>query len=68
MGSIPGSGRCSGGGHGNPLQDSCLENLIDRGGLVGYSPSCHKELDTTELTLQAHVHTHTHTHKWQINL
>ena len=31
-GSIPGSGRSPGGGHGNPLQDSCLEKtLMDRG-------------------------------------
>ena len=30
MGSIPGSGRCPGGGHGNPLQFSCLENPMDR--------------------------------------
>ena len=30
-GSIPGSGRPSGGGHGNPLQYSCLENPMDRG-------------------------------------
>ena len=30
-GSIPGSGRSPGGGHGNPLQDSCLENPKDRG-------------------------------------
>ena len=29
--SIPGSGRSSGGGHGNPLQYSCLENPMDRG-------------------------------------
>ena len=29
--SIPGLGRSPGGGHGNPLQYSCLENLIDRG-------------------------------------
>ena len=29
-GSTPGSGR-SGGGHGNPLQYSCLENPMDRG-------------------------------------
>jgi len=29
--SIPGSGRSPGGGHGNPLQDSCLENPMDRG-------------------------------------
>ena len=26
VGLIPGSGRSSGGGHGNPLQCSCLEN------------------------------------------
>ena len=30
-GLILGSGRSSGGGHGNPLQDSCLENPMDRG-------------------------------------
>ena len=30
-GSIPGSGRSSAGGHGNPLQHSCLENPMDRG-------------------------------------
>ena len=31
LGSIPGSGRLLGGGHGNPLQYSCLENPMDRG-------------------------------------
>ena len=30
-GSIPGSGKSPGGGHGNPLQYSCLENPMDRG-------------------------------------
>ena len=30
-GSIPGSGRSPGGGHGDPLQNSCLENPMDRG-------------------------------------
>ena len=30
-GSIPGSGRSPGGGHGNLLQYSCLENPVDRG-------------------------------------
>ena len=29
-GLIPGSGRSPGGGHGNPLQYSCLENPMDR--------------------------------------
>ena len=31
MGSVPGSGRSPGGGHGNHLQYSCLENPMDRG-------------------------------------
>ena len=31
VGSIPGSGRSPGGGNGNPLQCSCLENPVDRG-------------------------------------
>ena len=30
-GSIPGLGRSPGGGHGNPLQYSCLENPMARG-------------------------------------
>ena len=31
VGSIPGLGRSPGGGHGNPLHFSCLENPMDRG-------------------------------------
>ena len=31
MGLIPGFGRYSGGGNGNPLQCSCLEDSMDRG-------------------------------------
>ena len=31
VGLIPGSGRSLDGGHGNPLQYSCLENPMDRG-------------------------------------
>ena len=31
VGSIPGLGRSPGGGHGNPLQYSCLGNPMDRG-------------------------------------
>ena len=48
-GSIPGSGRSTGKGNGNPLQYSCLENPMEGCSLVGYSPRGHKELDTTEL-------------------
>ena len=31
VGSVPESGRSPGGGHGNTLQYSCLENPMDRG-------------------------------------
>ena len=48
LGSIPGSGRSSGGEHGNPLQYSCLENPHGQRRLTGYSPWGHKESDTTE--------------------
>ena len=38
LGSIPGLGRYPGGGHGNPLQYSCLENPLRQMSLAGYSP------------------------------
>ena len=44
-GSISGSGRSPGGGHGNLLQYSCLENLTDRGAQQGL-----KESDRIEAT------------------
>ena len=37
LGSIPGSGRSPGGGNGNPLQYSCLENPMDREAWRPYS-------------------------------
>ena len=46
-GSIPGSGRSPGGGNGNPLQYSCLENLMDRGVWQVTVHGVAKELDTT---------------------
>ena len=49
-GSIPGSGRSPGGGHGNPLQYSCLENPHGQRNLADYSPWGRKESDTTEVT------------------
>ena len=48
LSSIPGLGRSPGGGHGNPLQYSCLENLHGQRSLAGYSPWGHKESDMTE--------------------
>ena len=56
MGLIPGLGRSPGGGHGNPLQYSCLENSHGQGNLVGYNPWGRKEFDTTERLS---------THTWQ---
>ena len=47
--STPGSGR-SPGGHGNPLQYSCLGNPMDRGAWQATSLQGHKESDTTEAT------------------
>ena len=38
QGSISGLGRFPGGGHGNPLQYSCLENPLGQRSLAGYSP------------------------------
>ena len=49
-GSIPGLGRSPGGGHGNPLQYSCLENAMDRGAWWAAVPGVSKESDTTEVT------------------
>ena len=51
--SVPGLGRSPGGGHGNPLQYSCLENLHGQRSLVGCRPRGHTELDTTK-QLSAH--------------
>ena len=48
LGLIPGLGRSPGGGHGNPLQYSCLENPHGQRSLVGYSPRGCRESDTTE--------------------
>ena len=45
-GSIPLSGRSTGGGHGNPLQYSCLENSMDRGSRQATVHGI-SELDTT---------------------
>ena len=45
---IPGLGKSPGGGLGNPLQYSCLENPHGQRSLVGYSPWSLKGLGTTE--------------------
>ena len=61
-GSIPGLGRSPEGGHGNPLQCSCLENPTDRGAWwMGSGPWDLKESNTTEATEHTHVRAHMHT-------
>ena len=46
-GSIPGSGRSSGGGNGNPLQYSCLGNPMGRGPWLATVHGMAKELNIT---------------------
>ena len=47
--SIPRLGRSPGGGNGNPVQYSCLENPHGQRCLVGYSPWGHKLISWTLL-------------------
>ena len=56
VGWIPGSGRFPGGGNGNPLQYSCLENPMDR---RDWQAKVHEEaeLDTNEQLTHTHITT-----------
>ena len=56
--STPGLGRSSGGGNGNPLQYSCLENSMVRG---AWQATVHR-VTKSQTWLNTHTHTHTHTH------
>ena len=57
VGSIPGSGRSPGGGHGNPLQYSNLENSMDR---KAWLTTVHGFANgRKQLSTRAHTHTHT---------
>ena len=44
---MPGLGKSPGGGHGNPLQYSCLENPMDRGAWQAIVRGVSKESDMT---------------------
>ena len=48
LGWIPRLGRCPGGGNGNPLQYSCLENPMDRG---AWQATVHGSQSQTRLIL-----------------
>ena len=58
VGSIPGLRRSPGGGHGNTLQYSCLENPMDRGACQAVV----RRVTKSRTRLSTHTHTHTHTH------
>ena len=64
--STPWLGRSPGGGHGNPLQYSCLENPYGQRRLEGYSPWGHKELDRTERLSTAQCTTTLSVFSWNI--
>ena len=53
-GAIPALGRSPGGGHGNPLQYSCLENPRDRGAWRAAGLQGGTELDMTGATEHTH--------------
>ena len=53
-GSIPGLERSHGGGHSNPPQYSCLENLQGQRNQVGFSPWGRKESDMGQQLSIAH--------------
>ena len=55
MGLISGLGRSPGGGHGNPLQYSCLENPMDRG---TWWATVHKVAKSWALLEQLSMHVH----------
>ena len=54
VGPIPGLGGSPGGGHGTPLQDSCLENAMDRGAWWATVHGEAKSQNTTERLSTAH--------------
>ena len=60
MGWIPGSRRSPGGGHGNPLQYSCLENPMDRG---AWWATIHGVTKSQTRLKQLNVHTSWKQHK-----
>ena len=64
-GLIPGLGRYPGGGHGNPLQYSCLENPHGQRSLADYCSLGPKESDMTEATDYTHLGSKNWRQKWR---
>ena len=59
VGSIPGSGRSPEGGHGNPLQYSCLENPMNRG---AWQATVHSISNSQTQLKQSDMHARMHTY------
>ena len=57
LGLIPGLGRSLGGGHGNPLQYSCLENPHGQRSLWASPWDCKESYTTKQLNIHIHVYT-----------
>ena len=54
VGLIPGSGKSPGGGHGNPLQYTCIENPMIRG---AWRATVHRIVKSQTLLKQLSTHT-----------
>ena len=61
QGSIPGLERSPGGGYSDPLQYSCLENLVDRG---AWQATVHRVEKSRAQLKQLSMHAHTHAGMW----
>ena len=70
LGSIPGMGRSSGEGNGNPLQYFCLENPMDRGAwwATVHGVTVLDMMEWLSMSMCAHGQTHTHTHTQKQNI
>ena len=60
---IPELGKPPGGGYGNPVQYSCLENPQGQRSLADYCSWSHKELDTTERLSTAQLNSYVKSNK-----
>ena len=65
LGLIPGLGRSPGGGHGNPLQNSCLENPMNRG---AWWATVHDSDMTEQLSTEISDDFFSSTSKWGYSL
>ena len=61
-GLIPGWGRSPGGGHGNPLQCSCLENPMDE---EARQATVHRAAKSQTRLKRLNIHTHRYTHTYE---